>query len=116
MREDLSVWNFSHEKFDDDLKFLDLDSESFCTVVWAFPQCLHKTGMRLGVLELDSLNPSEVVQVPSVLVIGSILGEIGFDDKLAGLFIQVLGKVRSENHICDSCLSNQVLSEACSFE
>jgi hypothetical protein len=38
LTEDLSVWNLSHEKFNDNLKFLNLDSESFSSYFWSFSQ------------------------------------------------------------------------------
>jgi hypothetical protein len=36
LTEDLSVWNLSHEQFNNYLKFLNLDSESFGSYFWSF--------------------------------------------------------------------------------
>lgn len=67
--EDLSVWNFTHEELNNDLEFLNLNSEGFGTNLWSFSQCLNESGLRFGVLELDGLDSSQVVQISGILVI-----------------------------------------------
>ena len=67
--------------------------------------------MGLGVLKLHCLDPTEIVKVPGVLIVGNVLREGGLDDKLPGLLIQILAQVRSQDDICDSCLSDQVFSQ-----
>ena len=69
LREDLSVWNFSHQQLNDNLEFLNLNSKSFGSNLWSSSQSLDKSCLRFGVFELNSLNSSEVVQISRILVI-----------------------------------------------
>lgn len=110
--EDLSVRNFTHEKLDDNLEFLDLDSEGFGADLRGFSQRLDESGLRLGVLELHGLDSAQVVQVSRILIIGHVLREGGLDRELASWLIKILSKVRSQNDVRDGSLANEVLSEA----
>jgi len=115
LREDLSVWNFSHQQLNDNLEFLNLNSKSFGSNLWSSSQSLDKSCLGFGVFELNSLNSSEVVQISRILVIWNVLWEICLDNELTSLLIKVLGKIGSQNHVGDSGLTNQILSKACSL-
>ena len=83
----MSVWNFTHEKLDDDLELLHLDSEGFGADLRSFSQSLNKSSLRLRVLELDGLDPAQVVEVSRVLIVGDILRERGLDRELTSWLI-----------------------------
>ena len=91
--ENLSVWNISHEQLNNYLKLLDLNSECLCSNFWTLSQGLDKSSLGFGVLKLNCLDSSQVVQVPRILVIGNILWEGSFYDELSGLFIQILRQI-----------------------
>jgi len=59
--EDLSVWNFTHKELNNNLEFLNLNSEGFGPDLWSFSQCLNESGLRFRVLELDGLDSTQVV-------------------------------------------------------
>ena len=43
--EDLSVWNFTHQELNNNLEFLNLNSEGFGPNLWSFSQCLNESGL-----------------------------------------------------------------------
>jgi hypothetical protein len=90
LREDLSVWDLAHEEFDNNLELLHLDSEGFGSYLWSLSQCLDKPGLRLRILQLHSFDSSQIIKVSRILVIRNVLWEVGFDDELSGLLIQIL--------------------------
>jgi hypothetical protein len=93
LTEDLSVWNFSHKKFNNNLKLHNLNSESFSSNFWSFSQRLNKSGLRFRIFELNGLDSTKVIEVSGVLIVGNISWEIGFDDELTCLLIKILGNV-----------------------
>jgi len=112
LTEDLSVWNLSHKQFNNNLKFLNLNSESFGSYFWSFSQGLNKSGLGFGIFKLDSLNSTKIVKVSGVLIVGNISWEIGFDNELTCLLVKILRNVGSKNDVSDCCLTNQILMEA----
>ena len=68
--EDLAVGNLTHEQLYDNQKFLGMDTETNSTNLRRLSQGLDEGGLRLGVLELDSLDAPLVVQVSCVLIVG----------------------------------------------
>lgn len=69
LREDLAVWNLAHEKLDDEEELLHLAAESEGTELGALPLRLGQVVQSLRILELYSLDPSNIVQVSRVLVV-----------------------------------------------
>ena len=115
LRENLSVWNFSHQELDNNLKLLNLDSESFGSNFWTFSKSLNKSCLGFWVLKLNSFNSSEIVQVSRVLVVWYILREVSLNDELSSLFIHVLREIRSQYDICNCSLTNEIFSKAWGF-
>jgi len=106
----LSVWDLSHQELNNNLQFLNLDSESFGSNFRTSSEGLDKSGLGLRVFQLNSLNSTQVVKVPRVLVVGNILREGSFDDELSGLLIQILTEIGSQDNISDSSLAYQIFS------
>lgn len=106
----MSVWDLSHQELNNNLKFLNLDSESFGSNFRTSSKGLNKSGLGLRVFQLNSLNSTQVVKVPRVLVVGNILREGSFDDELSGLLIQILTEIGSQDNISDSSLADQIFS------
>ena len=115
MTEDLSVWNLSHEKFYDNLKFDNLNSESFSSNFWSFSQRLNKSGLRFRVFELNSLDSSKVVEISGILIVRNISWEISFDNELTGLLVEILRNVGSQNDVSGCGLTDQIFMEAREF-
>ena len=90
MQENLSVWDLTHKKFDDNLEFMNLNSESFSTNFWALSQGLGEHTIGFRVLELDSLDSSKVEEVSRSLIVASIDREVGLNNELSSLLIKVL--------------------------
>ena len=61
---------------------------------------------------MDCLNSSQVVEISRVLVVGNVLREVGLDDELPGLLIEVLRQIRSQDDVCDGCLADEILMQA----
>jgi len=112
LTEDLSVWNLSHEQFNNNLKFLNLDSESFCSYFWSFSQWLDKSSLRFRIFKLNSLDSTKVVEISGVLIVGHVSWEIGFDNELTSLFVEILRNVWSKDDVGGCSLTNQILMEA----
>lgn len=113
--EDLSVWNFTHKELNNNLEFLNLNSEGFGPDLWSFSQCLNESGLRFRVLELDGLDSTQVVQISRILIIGDILREGGLDRELTSWLVEVLRKVGSQNDVGDGSLADEILSKTCSL-
>jgi hypothetical protein len=61
---------------------------------------------------LDCLDSAHVVQVPGLLVVGGLFRESSLHDEVAGLLIEVLGEVGSEDDVHDGGLACLVVSQA----
>jgi len=112
LTEDLSVWNLTHKKFDNNLELLNLNSESFSSNFWSFSQGLNKSGLRFRIFKLNSLDSTKVIKVSGILIVRHVRWEICFDNELTGLFIEILRNVGSKNDVSGCCLANQILMEA----
>lgn len=67
--EDRASRDLSHQEVNDDEELLHLDSEANSTNLGALSESLDQRCLRFGVLQLHSLNSSNIVQVTSILVV-----------------------------------------------
>ena len=65
--------------------------------------------MRLRVLKLYCYNLANVIEVPCVLVIGTLFRERCLGDKVTSLFVKVLLQVASDDDVHHCRLSNLVV-------
>ena len=72
--------------------------------------------MSLSVIQLEGLDPSQVVVVPRPLVVAGLLGEGGLEDQLVSLVVQVVVKVVPQQAVDKNCLALKVIPEGCSSE
>lgn len=88
--KDCPVRDFSHQQLNDHEQFLDCHSETCSTDLRTLSKTLDEGSLGLRVLQLDSLDSADVVQVASILVVRAILWESRLCDKVTCLLIQVL--------------------------
>ena len=103
--QDTLVRNFTHQQRDDNQELGGGDTETKSADFWAFSKSLGQASLGSRVLKLHSLDPANVVQVPRILRIRHILREGRLLDEVAGLFVQVLLKVRPHNDVDHSGLA-----------
>jgi hypothetical protein len=111
VREDLPVRDLAHQQLNNDEQFLDSDSETGGSHFRALPEALNETGLSLGVLKLYSLDLSDVVQVPGILVVRALLWEGRLGNKTAGLLIEVLLQVAADDDVHGSGLTNLIMAQ-----
>ena len=87
----MAVRDISHQELNKDEELLSLDAESKSANFRAFTLSLDKVGLGLGVLHLHRLNAANVVEVASILVVGTGGRERSFCDEVVSLLVQVLG-------------------------
>ena len=72
--------------------------------------------MSFGVIQLEGLDPSQVVVVPRPLVVAGLLGEGGLEDQLVSLVVQVVVQVVPQQAVDQNCLALKVVSQGCSSQ
>lgn len=115
VREDLSVWNFTHQQFNNNQKFLHSDSEACSADFGSFSKTLDQTGLGLWVFKLNGFDLANVIQIPCILVVWALFREGRLCDEVTSLFVQVLSKVASDDDVHNSCLTNLVMVETAWF-
>jgi len=99
LSKDLSVGDFTHQKIHENKELVGLCSEGGCTNFRALAKSLNQTRLRIGVLKLNRLDTTNVVQVASKLVIRAALRESRLLNERTSLFNQVLLKVTAEDDV-----------------
>jgi hypothetical protein len=112
LRENLSVWDLTHEQLNDKVELLYLETEAKGAELGALALRLGQVVEGLRVLELDSLDSAYIVEVAGVLVVRHSLGEVGLLDKVGSLLVEALGEVAPDDDVHDSSLADLVLFEA----
>lgn len=79
LRKDLPVRNLSHQQLYYNQQFLNVNPEPLSPTLWSLPQSLDQTSLCFWVLKLDGLNSTNVVQIPSLLVVWSSFWERCFN-------------------------------------
>ena len=87
VREHLATRNVSHKKLDNYLKLLHLDTECLGSNFRPLSEGLNESSLGLRVLQLHSFDPAKVVEIASVLVVRSSLGEGCLNQETSRLFI-----------------------------
>ena len=85
-------------------------------VLGSFPCGLQKVLVSLSVIQLEGLDPSQVVVVPRPLVVAGLLGEGGLEDQLVSLVVQVVVKVVPQQAVDQDSLAFEVVPQCCRTE
>ena len=86
-----------------------MNTESNCSDLGGFTDGLNEGSLSFGILELNGLDATLIIQISSVLIIRDTFGECRLCDKVSRLLIQVLLKVSSNDNVHRCCLSDLVL-------
>jgi len=76
-----------------------LCAEANSTDLRAFSESLNEAGLSIRVLKLHSLDTAYVVEIASILIVGTVFGEGSLGNEVARLFVQVLLQVASDNNV-----------------
>ena len=89
-----------------------MDAEANGAHLGCLPERLDEGRLGLGVLELDCLDATLVVEVPRVLVVGDGLGVARLHHEVARLLVQILLKVGANDDVHGRRLADLVLVQA----
>ena len=89
-----------------------MDAESDGTDLRRLTQGLDQRGLCLRILKLDSLNASLVVEIASILIVRDTFWETGLLDEVAGLLVQVLLEIGTNDNVHGCGLADLALMEA----
>ena len=104
--------DIAHEKFDYDGQLMHGLIESRSGLGrWSAAYGLLEVRVCSGVIELNSLDPTEIVVVPRVLGVAGGGGEGSFGDEFVGLIVQAVLKVTSQDTVDEGCFGLVVVPE-----
>jgi hypothetical protein len=86
--------HLAHEQLHDRRELCDREPEAYCRALRRLARGLQQAAVRLGVVELDRLDPAEVVEVARQLVVRRRLGEPRLGHELVGLRVRAGGQAR----------------------
>mmetsp|Transcript_38726 Transcript_38726/g.83905 ORF Transcript_38726/g.83905 Transcript_38726/m.83905 type:complete len:268 (+) Transcript_38726:494-1297(+) len=109
-----AVRNFAHEQLDDAVELVHRDAETPRGCGRSLADGMRETTEGVGVVELDGLDPSRVVQVTCVLVVRrSLLGEGCLANERISLLEKVVLEVISEEEVDQYRLPNLIVPQRC---
>lgn len=87
--EDTPLGDISHKQLNDYQQLVGRLSEPERSILGSFTDGLQQVGVGVGVLQLDSVDQPDVVQVAHVQLARAMLGKVGIQTELVGLWGKV---------------------------